>query len=185
MNKKILYGIICVTAIVGLALIIAERKSAQNVRFYPTTEEPTTEEPFTVVTMTFTEDQADEILARIQAEKEEAERQARLKAQIAAQARAVASSATYSPSYFKRAGVLHWGGWRWTWYSERILPGHGLRIPGRHTDAQGYVRDGDGYLCLASDALRRGTVIDTPLGSKGKVYDCGCGMHTIDVYVNW
>lgn len=139
--------------------------------------------------MTFTSDEADALLSRFENEREQARKAAEAaeaaRRARAAQARAAASNATYSPSYFKRAGVLHWGGWRWTWYSERILPGHGLRIPGRHTDAQGYVRDGNGYLCLASDALRRGTVIDTPLGSKGKVYDCGCGTSTIDVYVGW
>ena len=90
----------------------------------------------------------------------------------------------YSPSYFRRAGRISWGGWQWTWYSERILPGYGLRIPGRHTDADGYVRDANGYLCLASDVLRKGTVIETPFGGYGKVYDCGCGS-LIDVYVGW
>ena len=92
----------------------------------------------------------------------------------------------YSPSYFKRAGRIWWGDWSWTWYSERVLPGYGLRIPGRYTDDLGYVRDENGYLCLASDVLSKGTVIDTPFGSPGKVYDCGCGNnYTVDVYVGW
>ena len=158
-------------------------------------EVTTEEQPQTlnVQILTFTPEEADEAISKIQAERKEAERKeaarraaARAAAAAAAASKAnVGSEAKYSPSYFKRAGVIHWNGWRWTWYSERILPGHGLRIPGRHTDAQGYVRDGDGYLCLASDALRRGTVIPTPFGSYGKVYDCGCGTSTIDVYVGW
>lgn len=93
-------------------------------------------------------------------------------------------AAIYSASYFRQIGVIYWNGWRWTWYSERVLPGTGLNIPGRHTEG-GYVRDGDGYICLASDALSYGTVIETPFGSYGKVYDCGCGYNTIDVYVGW
>ena len=95
------------------------------------------------------------------------------------------SDALYSPSYFKQMGVIYWNGWRWTWYSERVLPGTGLHIPGRYTDAQGYVRDGDGYICVASDVLSKGTVISTPFGHAGKVYDCGCGSDTVDVYVGW
>lgn len=92
----------------------------------------------------------------------------------------------YSPDYFKEAGRISWGDWSWTWYSERVLPGYGLRIPGRYTDSLGYVRDGDGYLCLASDVLDKGTVVATPFGSYGKVYDCGCGNnYTMDVYVGW
>lgn len=95
-------------------------------------------------------------------------------------------AALYSPSYFRRMGVIYWGGWTWTWYSERVLPGYGLSIPGRYTDDMGYVRDGDGYICLASDSLGYGAVINTPFGGHGKVYDCGCGSYDIvDVYVGW
>ena len=100
------------------------------------------------------------------------------------------SYAIYSAKYFCEMGEIYWGGWKWTWYSERVLPGGGLHIPGRYTDDyDGYVRDADGYICLASDDYGRGTVIDTPFGSPGKVYDqisedgrySGC----LDVYVGW
>lgn len=94
------------------------------------------------------------------------------------------SAAIYSASYFRNMGVIWWNGWRWTWYSERVLPGTGLNIPGRHTEG-GYVRDGDGYICLASDTLDYGAVIETPFGTYGKVYESGCGYDTIDVYVGW
>ena len=93
-------------------------------------------------------------------------------------------AAIYTASYFRQMGVIWWNGWRWTWYSERVLLGTGLNIPGRYTEG-GYVRDGEGYICLASDALDYGAVIETPFGSYGKVYDCGCGYDTIDVYVGW
>jgi hypothetical protein len=82
-------------------------------------------------------------------------------------------------------GVINWDGWRWTWYSESILPGGGLDIPGRYTDSEGWVRDGNGYICLASSTLPFGTIIDTPFGSNGKIYDAGCAAGTIDVYTNW
>ena len=94
--------------------------------------------------------------------------------------------AFYSPSYFQEMGLIEWGDWTFSWYSERVLPGTGLDIPGRYTDGMGYVRDGDGYICVASDVLPHGTVIDTPFGSMGKVYDCGVGHDDwIDVYVGW
>lgn len=91
----------------------------------------------------------------------------------------------YSPSHFRRAGVIHWGGWRWTWYSQRVLPGGGLRIPGRHVNKNGYVCDKNGYICLASGKLKKGTVVKTPFGAKGKVYDSGCASGTLDVYCNF
>jgi len=93
--------------------------------------------------------------------------------------------AVTTPKAFRRAGVMRWNGWRWTWYSERALPGRGLKIPGRHTDSDGFVCDQDGYICLASGSLKKGTVVDTPFGREGKVYDCGCASNTLDVYVNW
>ncbi len=83
-------------------------------------------------------------------------------------------------------GVEFWGDYRWTYYSEQVLPGGGLDIPGRHTDENGYVCDAYDNICLASDFLEKGTVVATPFGKNGRVYDCGCGDNiTLDVYVNW
>ena len=91
-----------------------------------------------------------------------------------------------SANSFRFDGVEFWGDYRWTYYSEQVLPGGGLDIPGRHTDYNGYVCDEDDYICLASDFLPKGTVVSTPFGKSGKVYDCGCGDNiTLDVYVNW
>ena len=85
---------------------------------------------------------------------------------------------------FKRDGVMYWSGYRWTYYSETVLPGKGLHIPGRHLEGA-FVCDENGYICLASDKLSKGTVVSTPFGKQGKVYDCGVGRNdTLDVYVN-
>ena len=99
----------------------------------------------------------------------------------------VESAAIYSPSEFMNAGVINWGGYTWTYYSELILPGDGLNIPGRHTTSDGYVCDGDGYVVLAADLsmLPRYSIIDTPFGRTGKVYDTGCAYGIVDVYVGW
>lgn len=91
----------------------------------------------------------------------------------------------YNPTDLQYSGVLYWGGYKWTWYSERILPGYGLNIPYRHTDGDGFVCDEDGYICLASSDLSKGTVVSTPFGKMGKIYDCGCASGVLDVYVNW
>jgi len=91
----------------------------------------------------------------------------------------------YTASQFRSAGVVYWNGYRWTWYSQRVLPGPGLNIPGRHVDENGYVCDSNNYICLASSTLRRGTVVSTPFGKPGKVYDSGCAAGTLDVYTNF
>lgn len=96
-------------------------------------------------------------------------------------------NAQYSPDEFRHSGVISRGGYDWTYYSELILPGDGLNIPGRHTTEDGYVCDGDGYVVLAADLnmLPRYSVVDTPFGRKGKVYDTGCAYGVLDVYVRW
>ena len=95
------------------------------------------------------------------------------------------SSALYTPDQFQSLGVIYYGDYRWTWYSERVLPGGGLKIPGRRTDENGYICDEDGYICLASSTLSKGTILNTPFGKQGKIYDCGCAVGIIDVYVSW
>ena len=97
----------------------------------------------------------------------------------------MSGGAIYSPSDFMNAGVINWGGWTWTYYSERILPGDGLWIPGRWTDSDGYVCDENGYVCLASTSVARYSIIETPFGRTGKVYDSGCDYGVMDIYVNW
>ena len=83
----------------------------------------------------------------------------------------------------KSKGVNYYNGHRETWYSQKVLPGGGLKIPGRHVDNRGLVCDRDGYICVASNDYPKGTIIETSLGT-GKVYDCGCPSGTIDIYTN-
>lgn len=84
----------------------------------------------------------------------------------------------------KSKGVVYYNGHRETWYSQKVLPGGGLKIPGRHVDSRGLVCDGDGYICVASSDLAKGTIVETSLGT-GKVYDSGCASGTIDIYCDW
>lgn len=91
----------------------------------------------------------------------------------------------YTPDQFKFLGVIEWNGWRWTWYSQNVLPGNGLNIPGRHVDENNYICDENDYICLATYELPQGTVVDTPFGKQGKVYDTGCPSGTLDVYTNF
>lgn len=84
----------------------------------------------------------------------------------------------------KSGGVNWFNGRRETWYSQRVLPGGGLRIPGRHVASDGTIRDADGYICVAASDLPKGSIVETSLGT-GKVYDTGCAAGTTDVYVDW
>lgn len=81
-------------------------------------------------------------------------------------------------------GVVYFNGHRETYYSQKVLPGGGLNIPGRHVAEDGTIRDADGYICVASSDLAWGTVVETSLG-PGKVYDSGCASGTIDIYTDW
>ena len=93
------------------------------------------------------------------------------------------STKFYSLPRFKYLGVINWGGYKYTWYSQKVLPGSGLRIPGRHVNTDGYVSDRDGYIVLANSAAK-GSVFPTPFGYMGKVYDRGTYGNHLDVYVD-
>jgi len=96
---------------------------------------------------------------------------------------------TITVSQFRKRGRVKYGKYEYTWYSEKVLPGGGLNIPGRKTeviDGQlSVVTDRDGYIVVASDDLSKQSIVNTPLGRKGKVYDCGPGHGIIDIYVSW
>lgn len=92
----------------------------------------------------------------------------------------------YTGSEFKRTGVIHWDDHKFTWYSQKALPGAKLRIPGRHVDKQGFVCDKWGYIVLGSNTANRWKIIPTPFGRFGKVYDAGwVGTYWFDVYTNF
>lgn len=78
-----------------------------------------------------------------------------------------------------------YNGWKFTYYSEKVLPGEGLNIPGRHSDEY-FVRDKDNNLCVASNDHEQGSYITTPFG-LAKVYDMVGDDVTgvIDIYVSW
>lgn len=101
--------------------------------------------------------------------------------------------AYYAPSYsgysndFKSAGVVYDGGTRYTWYSQRVLPGGGLdelNANGRTVNSEGFVVDGDGYIAVASCDHAQGEVIETPFG-EAKVYDVCGASGTVDVYTDF
>ena len=89
---------------------------------------------------------------------------------------------------FKSAGVVYGqDGIRYTWYSQRVLPGGGLtdlNNNGRHVNENGYVCDSEGYIAISSSDHAQGEIIDTPFG-PGKVYDSGCASGTIDIYTDF
>ncbi len=87
----------------------------------------------------------------------------------------------YSLRDLQFQGVIMWGGYKFTYYSQQVLPGGGLRIPGRHVNGSGFVSDGDGYIVLAGSAPM-GTVYATPFGAPGKIYDRGTSGNHLDVY---
>lgn len=81
-------------------------------------------------------------------------------------------------------GVVYYNGHRETYYSQRVLPGGGLSIPGRHVASDGTIRDANGYICVASSDYPKGTIVETSLGTA-MVYDSGCASGTIDIYTDW
>ena len=87
-------------------------------------------------------------------------------------------------SDFRTQGVVQDGGTTYTWYSQAVLPGGGLDIPGRNVNDEGYVCDGDGNICVASSDYEYGTELDTPFGSA-VVYDTGCASGVVDIYTDW
>lgn len=83
-------------------------------------------------------------------------------------------------------GAQYYNGNKETYYSQRVLPGTSLNIPGRHVADDGTVRDGDGFICVAANPSYKpkGSVLITSVG-PAKVYDSGCEYGVIDIYVNW
>ena len=92
----------------------------------------------------------------------------------------------FSNALTRSRGAQYFDGHKETYYSENVLPGAGLNIPGRHVADDGTIRDGEGYISVAADPsyLSRGSVVMTSMG-PAKVYDTGCAYGTIDIYVNW
>lgn len=94
------------------------------------------------------------------------------------------SYTTNSGGLTKAKGVVYFNGHKETYYSQKVLPGKGLRIPGRHVASDGTIRDENNYIAVASSDYPWGTIIETSLGT-GRVYDSGCASGTVDIYTNW
>lgn len=94
---------------------------------------------------------------------------------------------TYSGNRLSQSkGALYFNGHKETYYSEKVLPGPSLNIPGRHVADDGTIRDGDGFICVAADPayLPKYSILITSVG-PAKVYDSGCDYGIIDIYVSW
>ena len=88
------------------------------------------------------------------------------------------------PPLTRAKGKVKFNGHYETWYSQKVLPGKGLKIPGRHVDSRGLVMDNQGNICVATTLVAMGKKINTSLG-MGKRYDT-CGVaNTVDIYTNW
>ena len=83
-------------------------------------------------------------------------------------------------------GVKYYNGQRETYYSQNILPGGGLKIPGRHVASDGTIRDKDGYIVVSCNYSFKSkySKFMTSLG-PAKVYDTGCAYGTVDIYCAW
>ena len=91
-----------------------------------------------------------------------------------------------SNKFSKAKGAIYYDDHKETYYSQNVLPGTSLNIPGRHVAEDGTVRDGEGYICVAANSsyLSKGTVVKTSMG-PAKVYDSGCASGIVDIYTNW
>lgn len=116
------------------------------------------------------------------AEKAKREDEERIAAELEAQ-KSAKTEKLFGLDDFMFRGVVYWSGYKFTYYSEKVLPGGGLRIPGRHVNTDGYVTDEEGYIVLAGDAPM-GSVFETPFGYKGKIYDRGTSGNHLDVYIS-
>ena len=96
--------------------------------------------------------------------------------------KALAPQSLYTLAQLKQKGVIVWNGYRFTYYSQSVLPGNKLTIPGQHVNAAGFVADGSGNIVIAYGG-RRGDVIPTPFGFWGKIYDYCETPATYDCYV--
>ncbi|MDD3402224.1 MAG: hypothetical protein PHQ72_02550 [Hespellia sp.] len=132
-------------------------------------------------------------IEQIKAEEQKAAEEAAAQASASSGSSSGSSGSSSRPSYSYPTsggaltpdkGVVYFNGHRETYYSQRVLPGTGLNIPGRHVAADGTIRDRDNYICVASSDLAKGTLVETSLG-MGKVYDSGCASGTIDIYTDW
>ena len=91
----------------------------------------------------------------------------------------------FSPiEQLKRFGRVNFNGHIETWYSQRVLPGKDLKIPGRHVGKYGLVMDKDKNICVATTLVGMNRSIQTSIG-KGKRYDTCPTPNIVDIYTDW
>lgn len=98
------------------------------------------------------------------------------------------SEALYNITDLSHAGIINYNGYRFTWYTSNEWTGNPAygRPEGTWLDENGCWRDPEGYLMLASDSLAPYSVVSTPFGVDGRIYDCGPGADDIlDIYTAW
>ena len=88
--------------------------------------------------------------------------------------------------YLKVMGRINFNGHQETWYSQRVLPGGVLRIPGRHVGRDGFVMDGSNNISVASSdgIVRMNQSIQTSCGMGVRYDTCGT-PGVVDLYVDW
>ena len=89
-----------------------------------------------------------------------------------------------NPPLTQSKGKVKYNGHYETWYSQKIKPGRGLNIPGRHVGAGGLIMDEDDYIVVATKLVEMGETIDTSLGT-GKRYDTCSSNNIVDIYTDW
>jgi len=89
-----------------------------------------------------------------------------------------------NPPLTKSKGKVFFNGHYETYYSQRVLPGKGLKIPGRHVTGDGLVRDQNNNICVATSLVEMGEGIATSLGPGVRYDDCET-PNTVDIYTNW
>lgn len=96
----------------------------------------------------------------------------------------------YYINYLRTKGPVHWRGRKYTYYTSRLCPIYKLPVPGLHLDKYGMWCDKWDYIVLGSSITNKvnRTIIATPFGKYGRVYDTG-GYSTpswlCDTAVNW
>lgn len=83
---------------------------------------------------------------------------------------------------FRSMGVIYLHGYRYTYYSSRVLYHH--RTPEWYACDDHLYRTADGYVVVASRDHAIGSIVPTPFG-QGKVLDRCVHSGNIDIYVNF
>ena len=86
--------------------------------------------------------------------------------------------------YLYKMGKITFSGHKETWYSQKKVPGKGLKIPGRHVGKEGFVMDGNNFICVATIMVAMNKEIKTSFG-KGKRYDKWSSPKVVALYTDW